>query len=494
MTTEDPAQHRGAAAPTGTRRRSAGGSTRSQGEVTAKVLVSGTGPLVEPKIPDFPGLERFAGPDVPLRALGPRRRPEGQARGQRSAPAPRRSSTSPRSRPTSSSSTSSSARRRGSCRTARGRSRRVERRLFRARSRASSARVRGGIYAARELMVLGFVKQPKGMKLLEKVGRKHRERSLRRPRADREGDARLHRRLQAHPAVQRLVSGARARQRRAASPTASRRSASARSCSPAGASSRSTRWSSAPASTSSTCRSAGWCAAATAAAWPTPGTAARARTSARPSPASRTSSSCSARTPGLGHSSMVYMIESQIAYVMDALRAMSERGATSSRSGPRSRPRFHAEVQRRMQGTVWNTGCTSWYQDAKGNNPTLWPDWTWRFRQRTARFDPTEYVLAHESDVLITGAAGGIGSAAVAELRRQGAQVVGLDLRGRGHRLRRARPGVGRPRGGRGDRAPRRARRPDQQRRARHAAERGVAPDDGRAGGARRQPRRARGA
>src|SRR4051794_12448472 len=34
----------------------------SQGEVRAKVLVSGTGPLVEPKIPDFPGLERFAGP------------------------------------------------------------------------------------------------------------------------------------------------------------------------------------------------------------------------------------------------------------------------------------------------------------------------------------------------------------------------------------------------------------------------------------------------
>ena len=42
--------------------RSAGGSTRAKGEVTAKVLVSGAGPLVEPKIPDIPGLERFAGP------------------------------------------------------------------------------------------------------------------------------------------------------------------------------------------------------------------------------------------------------------------------------------------------------------------------------------------------------------------------------------------------------------------------------------------------
>ena len=41
--------------------------------------------------------------------------------------------------------------------------------------------MRGGIYAARELMVLGFVKQPRGMKLLEAVGRRHRERSLRDP-------------------------------------------------------------------------------------------------------------------------------------------------------------------------------------------------------------------------------------------------------------------------------------------------------------------------
>ena len=36
--------------------------------MTAKVLVSGTGPLVEPKLPDFPGLATFAGPDD---ALGP---------------------------------------------------------------------------------------------------------------------------------------------------------------------------------------------------------------------------------------------------------------------------------------------------------------------------------------------------------------------------------------------------------------------------------------
>ena len=90
---------------------------------------------------------------------------------------------------------------------------------------------------------------------------------------------------------------------------------------------------------------------------------------------------------------------------------------------------------------MWNTGCASWYLDDTGRNATLWPDWTLRFRRRTARFDPRPYELtAPQPDrareavgmskrVLITGAAGGIGAATTAELRARGAQVVGLDLR-----------------------------------------------------------------
>jgi cation diffusion facilitator CzcD-associated flavoprotein CzcO len=97
---------------------------------------------------------------------------------------------------------------------------------------------------------------------------------------------------------------------------------------------------------------------------------------------------------GLGHSSMVYMIESQLAYVMDALRVMRERGAEVVDVRPEVQARSNAAIERRMEGTVWSTGCTSWYLDRTGRNATLWPDWTWRFRQRTARFDPAEYVVA----------------------------------------------------------------------------------------------------
>jgi cation diffusion facilitator CzcD-associated flavoprotein CzcO len=100
---------------------------------------------------------------------------------------------------------------------------------------------------------------------------------------------------------------------------------------------------------------------------------------------------------GLGHNSMVYMIESQIAYLMDALRVMRERAVETVEVRPEAEAGYNEDVAERLEGTVWNTGCASWYVDGNGRNVTLWPDWTWRFRRRTARFDAASYLLRHES-------------------------------------------------------------------------------------------------
>ena len=96
---------------------------------------------------------------------------------------------------------------------------------------------------------------------------------------------------------------------------------------------------------------------------------------------------------GLGHSSMVYMLESQIAYVVDALRVMRERGAAVAEVRPEVQAAYNRALDARMARSVWTTGCSSWYLDATGRNSALWPDWTWRFRQRTRRFDPAAHVL-----------------------------------------------------------------------------------------------------
>jgi cation diffusion facilitator CzcD-associated flavoprotein CzcO len=96
---------------------------------------------------------------------------------------------------------------------------------------------------------------------------------------------------------------------------------------------------------------------------------------------------------GLGHSSMVFMIESQLNYVMDAVHTMDERRIASVEVRPEAVARFNEEVQAMMKNTVWSSGCASWYLDAQGRNTTLWPDFTFRFRQRTRHFDADSYEL-----------------------------------------------------------------------------------------------------
>jgi len=102
---------------------------------------------------------------------------------------------------------------------------------------------------------------------------------------------------------------------------------------------------------------------------------------------------------GLGHSSMIYMIESQLRYVMDALRVMDEQGIAEFEVRPDVMASYNAQIQSKLPGTVWMSGCASWYLDADGKNTTVWPDFTWRFRHRTRRFNTKAYILRHEADV-----------------------------------------------------------------------------------------------
>ncbi len=97
---------------------------------------------------------------------------------------------------------------------------------------------------------------------------------------------------------------------------------------------------------------------------------------------------------GLGHTSMIYMIESQLAYTVDALRYLRRSGATAVEVRPQAQVAYNDAVQSRMDRTVWNAGgCVSWYLDAQGRNTTLWPTFTWRFRRATRTFRPEEYTV-----------------------------------------------------------------------------------------------------
>ncbi len=98
---------------------------------------------------------------------------------------------------------------------------------------------------------------------------------------------------------------------------------------------------------------------------------------------------------GLGHSSMVFMIESQVAYIRDALRTMRTGGYATVEPRLDVQRRWNADLQRRMRRTVWSAGgCASWYLDEQGRNTTLWPRATFTFRRLLSRFDPERYEVA----------------------------------------------------------------------------------------------------
>ncbi|MGN2636136.1 flavin-containing monooxygenase [Nocardia takedensis] len=95
---------------------------------------------------------------------------------------------------------------------------------------------------------------------------------------------------------------------------------------------------------------------------------------------------------GLGHTSMVYMIESQINYIADALATVDRLGLRTVEVRREAQDAYNADLQTKLVKSVWNTGgCASWYLDKHGNNTTLWPDFTFEFRRLTKKFDVAAY-------------------------------------------------------------------------------------------------------
>ncbi|MFJ5643074.1 flavin-containing monooxygenase [Streptomyces sp. NPDC093223] len=112
---------------------------------------------------------------------------------------------------------------------------------------------------------------------------------------------------------------------------------------------------------------------------------------------------------GLGNSSMILMIESQLNYMADYLRQLRVLGGRAALDArPAAVAAWNHKVQERMKRTVWNTGgCTSWYLDANGRNTTIWPGTTTEFRRATQRVDLSEYEVVRPPLAAAHGAESG---------------------------------------------------------------------------------------
>ena len=223
-----PLRPRGARGRVGRRGAGAGGSTRARASSRPRSWSAASGRSTEPQLPHIPGHRELRGPvfhsarwdhDVDLN--GQARRVDRHRRVGDPVRAPRSSReveqlhvfqrTPPWVMPHSDRPVTE-----------------LERRVYR-RLPALQRLVRAAVYWGREWLVLGFTRDKRLMKAIERIARRHLQEAGPRPRAARQADARLHARLQAHPADQRLVSGDHQAQRRGGHRRDPRRSSRARS-------------------------------------------------------------------------------------------------------------------------------------------------------------------------------------------------------------------------------------------------------------------------
>jgi cation diffusion facilitator CzcD-associated flavoprotein CzcO len=96
---------------------------------------------------------------------------------------------------------------------------------------------------------------------------------------------------------------------------------------------------------------------------------------------------------GLGHSSSIYMMETQIDYVLGALAHMGQSSLSSIEVQADAEQAYVDAIDALSAETVWmNGGCSSWYVDAAANRLTLlWPDFAHAFRAANGQFDASAY-------------------------------------------------------------------------------------------------------
>ncbi len=105
-----------------------------------------------------------------------------------------------------------------------------------------------------------------------------------------------------------------------------------------------------------------------------------------------------------GTGSVIYTLEAGVAHVISALAELDRRECDRIEVRARAAEDFDRELRAALRQTVWHSGCTSWYVDENGNDPSQWP-WLWSdYRRRTRRLAPGAYELGRAAHEAQTGA------------------------------------------------------------------------------------------
>lgn len=97
---------------------------------------------------------------------------------------------------------------------------------------------------------------------------------------------------------------------------------------------------------------------------------------------------------GLGHSSVLHVMESQMPYILQYLELLDSLGPNGFLDVKKEAQKsYNEKLQTMFDGTVWESGCKSWYLNSEGKNTTLYPRLTRAFRKQMRNLDRENYIL-----------------------------------------------------------------------------------------------------
>ncbi len=97
----------------------------------------------------------------------------------------------------------------------------------------------------------------------------------------------------------------------------------------------------------------------------------------------------------LGHNSVIFMIENQVEYIIKCIKKMDEKDGKYMDINADEQASFNEGIQHKLKGTVWSSGCQSWYQQSNGKNFVIWPGTTIRYQRelRNINYDAYNWVV-----------------------------------------------------------------------------------------------------
>lgn len=94
---------------------------------------------------------------------------------------------------------------------------------------------------------------------------------------------------------------------------------------------------------------------------------------------------------GLGHNSMIFMIESQVNYIVQCIKILRRNGYKYLDVKDEVQGNYNSEIQKKLEHTVWNSGCVSWYQTPEGKNTSIWPGFTFQYWKRMKKMKTEDF-------------------------------------------------------------------------------------------------------